>query len=209
MFYLYIHVSSNLKNYKGWFVCAGFIYGLIPGLNFLSSLAISACLTPTDPILASAVIGGKWADKHVPGHLRHLLAAESGCNDGAAFPFLFFALYLMTDLPSVGNGMRDWFVILWLCECFYFPSQSKKIVIPCFFFRPDYSRDYSRFLPRFLLQTLDEILSTSRLYRQTVLRGSIPLSGDPNLGSKQPPRFQRCPGRIRMRHLFRMGRFFQ
>ncbi|KAF8996491.1 Sodium/hydrogen exchanger family-domain-containing protein [Cyathus striatus] len=51
-------------------------------------------LTPTDPILAAAVVGGKWADKHVPAHLRHLLAAESGCNDGAAFPFLFIALYL-------------------------------------------------------------------------------------------------------------------
>ena len=96
-------------------MCAGLIYALIPGLNFLSSLAISACLTPTDPILASAVVGGKWADKHVPAHIRHLLAAESGCNDGAAFPFLFFALYLMTDLPSVGNAMKDWFLILWLC----------------------------------------------------------------------------------------------
>lgn len=101
-------------------MCAGLIYALIPGLNFLSSLAVSACLTPTDPILASAVVGGKWADKHVPAHIRHLLAAESGCNDGAAFPFLFFALYLMTDLPSVGNAMRDWFLILWLCA-FFFP----------------------------------------------------------------------------------------
>jgi NhaP-type Na+/H+ or K+/H+ antiporter len=100
----------------GWFVCAGLIYALIPGLDFLSSLAVSACLTPTDPILASAVVGGKWADKHVPAHLRHLLAAESACNDGAAFPFLFFALYLMIDLPSVGNAMRDWFVILWLYQ---------------------------------------------------------------------------------------------
>ena len=57
---------------KGWFVCAGLIYALIPGLNFLSCLAVSACLTPTDPILASAVVGGKWADKHVPAHIRHL-----------------------------------------------------------------------------------------------------------------------------------------
>ncbi|KAF8812044.1 hypothetical protein BYT27DRAFT_7183207 [Phlegmacium glaucopus] len=100
----------------GWFVCAGLIYTLIPGLNFLSSLAISACLTPTDPILASAVVGGRWADKHVPTHIRHLLAAESACNDGAAFPFLFFALYLMTELPSLGNAMRNWFLVVWLYE---------------------------------------------------------------------------------------------
>lgn len=92
----------------------GLIYALIPGLNFLSSLAVAACLTPTDPILAAAVVGGKYADKHVPAHLRHLLAAESGCNDGAAFPFLFLALYLIID-TSTGRAVSDWFLLLWLC----------------------------------------------------------------------------------------------
>ncbi|KAI0263911.1 Sodium/hydrogen exchanger family-domain-containing protein [Gloeopeniophorella convolvens] len=99
----------------GWFVSAGLIYALIPHLNFLSSLAIAACLTPTDPILAAAVVGGKYADKHVPAHLRHLLAAESGCNDGAAFPFLYIALYLTLD-RTTGEAVKDWFLILWLYE---------------------------------------------------------------------------------------------
>ncbi|KAH9936219.1 Sodium/hydrogen exchanger family-domain-containing protein [Fomitopsis serialis] len=99
----------------GWFVSAGLIYALIPGLNFLSSLAVAACLTPTDPILAAAVVGGKYADKHVPAHLRHLLAAESGCNDGAAFPFLFISLYLIND-GSVGKAVGDWFLFLWLYQ---------------------------------------------------------------------------------------------
>ena len=101
---------------KGWFVSAAFIYALIPNLSFLSSLAIGACLTPTDPILAAAVIGGKYADKHVPAHLRHLLAAESASNDGAAFPFLYFALYLTLD-RTTGEAMKDWFLTLWLCAC--------------------------------------------------------------------------------------------
>jgi len=101
-------------------VSAGLIYALIPGLNFLSSLAVAACLTPTDPILAAAVVGGKYADKHVPAHLRHLLAAESGCNDGAAFPFLYIALYLITEAPRTGNAIRDWFLLLWLCDFFIF-----------------------------------------------------------------------------------------
>lgn len=91
------------------------IYALIPSLNFLSSLTIAACLTPTDPVLAAAVVGGKWADKHVPAHIRHLLAAESGCNDGVAFPFLFISLYLTLD-GSIGLAIRDWFVVLWLCK---------------------------------------------------------------------------------------------
>ncbi|THH04515.1 hypothetical protein EW145_g5463 [Phellinidium pouzarii] len=84
----------------GWLVSAGLIFALIPGLSFLSSLAVAACLTPTDPILAAAVVGGKYADKHVPAHLRHLLTAESGCNDGAAFPFLYIAIYLVTESSS-------------------------------------------------------------------------------------------------------------
>ncbi|KXN84175.1 putative Na(+)/H(+) antiporter C3A11.09 [Leucoagaricus sp. SymC.cos] len=99
----------------GWFVSAGLIYAFIPGLSFLSSLAVAACLTPTDPILAAAVVGGKWADKHVPAHIRHLLAAESGCNDGAAYPFLFIALYLILD-KNTGHAIRDWFLLLWIYQ---------------------------------------------------------------------------------------------
>ena len=49
------------------------IHSLFPALNFVSSLAISACLTPTDPVLASAIIGGNFAIKNVPGHLRRIL----------------------------------------------------------------------------------------------------------------------------------------
>ena len=99
----------------GWFVCGGLIYALIPGLDFLSSLAIAACLTPTDPILAAAVVGGRFAEKHVPEHLRHLLAAESGVNDGAAFPMLFIALYLILD-KSDASAVGQWFYITWVYE---------------------------------------------------------------------------------------------
>ncbi|KAF9220867.1 hypothetical protein BS17DRAFT_286688 [Gyrodon lividus] len=99
----------------GWFVSAGLIYAFIPGLSFLSSLAVGACLTPTDPILAAAVVGGKYADKHVPAHIRHLLSAECGCNDGAAYPFLFLALYLILD-PTPARALEDWFLVLWLFE---------------------------------------------------------------------------------------------
>ncbi|ORY22016.1 Sodium/hydrogen exchanger family-domain-containing protein [Naematelia encephala] len=92
----------------GWMVSALLMWGLIPGYTFLSSLLVAAAVTPTDPILAQAVIGGKFADKHVPAHIRHLLSAESGSNDGAAFPFLGIALYLSitsSDRTAVG----EWF----------------------------------------------------------------------------------------------------
>ena len=109
------HFSFYLHALQGWIGSAGLIFALVPGLNFLSSLAVAACLTPTDPILAAAVVGGKYADKHVPAHLRHLLAAESGCNDGAAFPFLYFALYLVTE-NSTKHAIQDWFLITWFCQ---------------------------------------------------------------------------------------------
>jgi len=35
----------------------GILHGLFPNLNFNSCLAISACLTPTDPIISAAIVG--------------------------------------------------------------------------------------------------------------------------------------------------------
>lgn len=96
----------------GWMISALLIWGLIPDLTFLASLVVAAGVTPTDPILAQAVIGGKFADKHVPAHIRHLLSAESGSNDGAAFPFLYIALYLLLD-ASPGHAVGEWFYMTW------------------------------------------------------------------------------------------------
>ena len=92
----------------GWFISALFMYALFPKLHYLSALLIAAAVTPTDPILAQSVIGGKFADKHVPAHVRHMLSAESGSNDGAAFPFMYIALYLTLD-RSPGHAVGHWF----------------------------------------------------------------------------------------------------
>ncbi len=65
-------------------------------LSWLESLVVAACVTATDPVLASSVVGkGKFA-KRVPKHLRDLLSAESGCNDGMAFP-VYLSLYLIQE----------------------------------------------------------------------------------------------------------------
>nr|XP_019012994.1 Na+/H+ exchanger AnNHA1 [Kwoniella pini CBS 10737]OCF51775.1 Na+/H+ exchanger AnNHA1 [Kwoniella pini CBS 10737] len=99
----------------GWMVSALLMWALIPGINFLGALVIAAGTSPTDPILAQSVIGGRFADKHVPTHVRHLLSAESGSNDGAAFPFLYIALYLMLD-KSPGHAVGEWFYMTWAYE---------------------------------------------------------------------------------------------
>jgi NhaP-type Na+/H+ or K+/H+ antiporter len=76
-------------------------------------LVVAAAVTPTDPILAQAVVGGPWAEQHVPAHLRHMLMCESGCNDGAAFPFLFLALFLTTHRDNRGKAIGMWFYDAW------------------------------------------------------------------------------------------------
>ncbi|KAK1925819.1 Sodium/hydrogen exchanger family-domain-containing protein, partial [Papiliotrema laurentii] len=90
-----------------WAISGLLMWALFPHLHLLSCLLIAAAVTPTDPILAQAVIGGKFADKHVPAHIRHMLSAESGSNDGAAFPLLGIALYF-TLYKSPGHAASHW-----------------------------------------------------------------------------------------------------
>jgi Na(+)/H(+) antiporter len=104
----------------GWLITSLFIWGLFtPYLSWLNSLAIAACVTATDPVLASSVVGkGKFA-KRVPKHLRDLLSAESGCNDGMAFPFVYLALYIIQYQPHADEIALHWFAYTILYECIF------------------------------------------------------------------------------------------
>ena len=104
----------------GWLVTSLFIWGVFhPHLNWLDSLTCAACVTATDPVLASSVVGkGKFA-KRVPKHLRDLLSAESGCNDGMAFPFIYLALYLVRYRPNAHEVALNWICITILYECVF------------------------------------------------------------------------------------------
>lgn len=88
-------------------------------LTWLEALVCAACVTATDPVLASSVVGkGKFA-KRVPKHLRDLLSAESGCNDGMAFPFIYLALYLVEYKPDSKAVAFHWIVLTILYECVF------------------------------------------------------------------------------------------
>ena len=114
----------------------GLLRLLFPQLDFISCLAVSACLTPTDPIICSAIVGkfslvfnniavinmswykgGKFAQQHVPLNLRHILSAESAANDGLAYPFLTLAIYLTIE-SSRGVAITQWILIGCLCASF-------------------------------------------------------------------------------------------
>lgn len=103
----------------GWLISSLFIWKLVPSLNWIESLVIAACITATDPVLASAVVGkGKFA-RRVPGHLRNLLSAESGCNDGMAFPFAYLALLCIQYAGHPQDIAFHFIVITVLYECLF------------------------------------------------------------------------------------------
>ncbi|KAL8371389.1 hypothetical protein RB595_001277 [Gaeumannomyces hyphopodioides] len=103
----------------GWLVTSVIVWWLIEPLSWLESLVVAACVTATDPVLASSVVGkGKFA-KRVPKHLRDLLSAESGCNDGMAFPFTYLSLYLIQDHLDAREVTFHWFVYTILYECVF------------------------------------------------------------------------------------------
>ena len=87
-----------------WISSSLLIWALVPHLSFLHSLAVGACVTPTDPVLSNSIVKGKFADKNVPKALQKIIIAESGANDGLGYPFLFFALYLVKYVEDSGSG---------------------------------------------------------------------------------------------------------
>jgi NhaP-type Na+/H+ or K+/H+ antiporter len=79
-----------------WLTSSALLYAIIPSIgSFLHALLIGAHVTPTDPVLAAAVVQGKFAEKLIPKGVRTTIAAESIANDGTNLPFF----------KSVGSGL--------------------------------------------------------------------------------------------------------
>ncbi|MBT0670618.1 cation:proton antiporter [Novosphingobium profundi] len=76
--------------------------GRMAGIPLAGCVLIAGILTPTDPVLASAVSVGP-PGSGAEGEVRFALAGEAGLNDGLAFPIVLTALALLQDQPlSVG-----------------------------------------------------------------------------------------------------------
>lgn len=99
----------------GWLVCAAFIVVLFE-TDIATGLVISACLTPTDPVLAASVLSNSQFSTRVPKRVRDLLSAESGVNDGVSFPFLYLGLSIITR-STVAGIMKKWVLITILYQC--------------------------------------------------------------------------------------------
>ncbi|KAE8371512.1 Cation/H+ exchanger [Aspergillus bertholletiae] len=96
----------------GWVVCAMLIY-LIFGTSYPSALVISACLTPTDPVLVATILEDP---KATSDRIKNLLAAESGMNDGTSFPFLYLGIFILKE-HSVGPVLREYLTVTIAYQC--------------------------------------------------------------------------------------------
>jgi NhaP-type Na+/H+ or K+/H+ antiporter len=71
---------------------------LFPDLSWAEAFLLGAVLSPTDPVVTSAVVTSRL----VPAKVRHTLNLESGLNDGLALPFVLFFLVLASPGGDAG-----------------------------------------------------------------------------------------------------------
>ncbi|MBU8858667.1 MULTISPECIES: cation:proton antiporter [unclassified Micromonospora] len=86
-------------------VSAGLAW-LVLGLPVALAVLLGACVTPTDPVLASSVVSGGPAEQQLPARLRQVISGESGANDGLAFVFVVLALSVVTS-GSIGGRVLE------------------------------------------------------------------------------------------------------
>jgi len=87
----------------------------LAGLNWPTAFLLGAILSPTDPVLAAALVGRS----DIPLRLRRLLNVESGLNDGLALPFVLIFLatakhessHLSTVLLELFGGLLIGFAV--------------------------------------------------------------------------------------------------
>lgn len=81
------------------------------GIGWAAAFLLGAVLAPTDPVLAAMVAVNDARDKD---RMRYGLSGEAGFNDGAAFPFVIFALLWM-EHGSVSEWVANWAMhrLLW------------------------------------------------------------------------------------------------
>lgn len=95
-----------------WLASALLVY-LILGLPFWVSMLLGAVISPTDPVVATSIVTGRVAERNLPDRIRYILSAESGINDGLAYPFVMLPILFLTRSP--GEAVWHWLsrTLLW------------------------------------------------------------------------------------------------
>lgn len=75
------------------------IAGWSLGLPLWTAVLVGAAVTPTDPIVASAIVTGRFAEEHLPDRIRDSISLESGANDGLAYLLIMLPILLLHASP--------------------------------------------------------------------------------------------------------------
>ncbi|EPQ32294.1 uncharacterized protein PFL1_00491 [Pseudozyma flocculosa PF-1] len=90
-----------------WLATTLCIYLALPDLPLLAALVVGVGPSPTDPVLSAALVQGAFADQHVSPRIRNLVSAESGANDGFAYPLLYLAVNLL-KYTTTSEALKAW-----------------------------------------------------------------------------------------------------
>ncbi|WP_414468595.1 cation:proton antiporter [Methanobacterium sp. ACI-7] len=77
------------------FLSSGILVYFIIGLPLGIAMLIGAAVTPTDPVVASSIVTGKFAENKISKRIRHFISVESGANDGLALPFVLLVIFFL------------------------------------------------------------------------------------------------------------------
>lgn len=88
-----------------WLVTAAGAW-LLLAVPLGAALLVGAALTPTDPVVASALTTGPLPERMLPRRLRRTLQVEAGANDGLALPFALLAGLIATE--PAGSAALHW-----------------------------------------------------------------------------------------------------
>lgn len=92
----------------GMWLMSSALAGWLLGLPLWTALLLGAVITPTDPVVASSIVTGKFAKEHLPLRLRDTISFESGANDGLAYVFVMLAVLMIGHPPH--EAWHKWFL---------------------------------------------------------------------------------------------------
>ncbi len=84
----------------GMWLSSSVLAAWLLGLPFWTALLLGAVVTPTDPVVASSIVTGRFAEKHLPLRLRDAISFESGANDGLAYLLVMLPVLMLGYPPT-------------------------------------------------------------------------------------------------------------
>lgn len=98
-------------------LASGLLIYLILDLPFWEAMLAGAAITPTDPIVSNSIVTGVVAEEDLPDRMRHVILAESGGNDGLAYPLVVLCVLILEKATAEGEPLTAGNLLLhWLTQ---------------------------------------------------------------------------------------------